>query len=326
MFPYDTLQDVVHQAIRVDKKNMRNGKSRVSQHPSTSSSWQRPHQPYNSQTEGAPLRQPSASTASSPAVRNQDKRPVVSARASSTPSPAKSFTHSSSIQCHKCKGRGHISSECPSRRTMIINARGEWESESDTENGNHEVEDGHEWEVEGNILSHEKLEGEALVVCRSLNAQVVEEEKGQRHNLFHTRRLVNSKLCRVIVDRQLQQYCKYGDGRKITIATKSHPHPYRMQWLNDCGSIKACSSVRIPFSVGAYVDEVECDVVPMHDCHLLLGRPWLHDRDVQISGRANRLCFIHGREKYTWLSMTPEEIYLDDLKRKGRERVIIHKE
>jgi hypothetical protein len=83
---------------------------------------------------------------------------------------------------------------------MIINEQGEWESESDTENGNNEVEAGHEWEVEGNILSHEELQGESLVVCRSLNAHVVEEEKGQRHNLFDTRCLVNSKLCRVIVD------------------------------------------------------------------------------------------------------------------------------
>jgi hypothetical protein len=36
MFPYDTLQDVVHQAIRVEKKNMRNGGSRSFQNCATS--------------------------------------------------------------------------------------------------------------------------------------------------------------------------------------------------------------------------------------------------------------------------------------------------
>jgi hypothetical protein len=81
---------------------------------------------------------------------------------------------------------------------------------------------------------------------------------------------------------------------KLQLQTRCHPHPYRMQWLNDCGSIKVSSSVRVPISVGEYVDEVECDVVPMHACHLMLGRPWLHDRDVQISRRANCLCFNHG--------------------------------
>ena len=58
----------------------------------------------------------------------------------------------------------------------------------------------------------------------------------------------------------------------------------------------------------------------MHACHLLLGRPWLHDRDVQISGRANRLCFVHKGEKFIWLPMIPEEVYLDEMKRKGKKK------
>ena len=195
MFPYDTLEDVVHQAIRVEKKNMRNCHTRSFQGRTTTRSWQRAQQPYGSQFEGAPPRHPHASTASSPAIRNQDKRPSATAGVSSAPPPEKSSTRSSNIQCHKCKGRGHISSECPSKRTMIINERGEWESESDPEGGNDEVEEEQGWEVGGTILSHEELDGEALVVCRSLNAQVVEEEKGQRHNLFHTRCLINSNIC-----------------------------------------------------------------------------------------------------------------------------------
>jgi hypothetical protein len=204
---------------------------------------------------------------------------------------------------------------------VIINDQGEWESESDTENGNNEVEYGREWEVERNILSHEELQGEALVVCRSLNAQVVEEEKGQRHNLVHTRYHVNCKLYRVIVDSgSCNNIASMEVVEKLQLQTGHHPHPYHMQWLNDCRSIKVSSSVRVPISVGAYDDEVECDVVPMHVYHLLLGHPWLHDRDVQISGRANRLCFNHGGEKYTWLPMTPKEVYLDEIKRKGKQK------
>jgi predicted nucleotide-binding protein (sugar kinase/HSP70/actin superfamily) len=34
----------------------------------------------------------------------------------------------------------------------------------------------------------------------------------------------------------------------------------------------------ISFSIGKYKDEVLCDVVSMHDTHLLLGRPWQFDR------------------------------------------------
>ncbi|XP_073367924.1 uncharacterized protein [Aegilops tauschii subsp. strangulata] len=163
MFPYDTLQDVVHQAIRVEKKNMCNGHTRAFQGRTTTRSWQRAQQPYGSQFEGAPPRHPHASTASSPVIRNQDKRPSATTGVSSAPPPAKSSTRNNDIQCHKCKGRGHISSECPSKRTMIINEQGEWESESDPEGGNDEVEEDQGWEVGGTILSHEELDGEALV-------------------------------------------------------------------------------------------------------------------------------------------------------------------
>jgi hypothetical protein len=36
--------------------------------------------------------------------------------------------------------------------------------------------------------------------------------------------------------------------------------------------------VLVALSIGKYEDEVLCDVVPMHACHLLLGRPWQYDR------------------------------------------------
>ncbi|CAD6333867.1 unnamed protein product [Miscanthus lutarioriparius] len=71
-----------------------------------------------------------ASTASSPA--NQ-QRPAASIAAPTIASAATSSTRSREIVCHKCHGRGHGAAQCPSRRTMIVNEHGEWESESDPE-------------------------------------------------------------------------------------------------------------------------------------------------------------------------------------------------
>jgi hypothetical protein len=42
-------------------------------------------------------------------------------------------THTREIVCHKCHGHGHIAAQCPSRRTMLLNEKGEWESDSDPE-------------------------------------------------------------------------------------------------------------------------------------------------------------------------------------------------
>ena len=60
-------------------------------------------------------------------------------------------------------------------------------------------------------------------------------------------------------------------------------------------------------------------MVPMQACQLLLGRPWLYDRDVQIFGRTNKLSFVYKRERISLLPLTPEEILKDDLKKKQRE-------
>ena len=97
---------------------------------------------------------------------------------------------------------------------------------------------------------------------------------------------------------------------------RRHPNPYKMQWLNDCGILRVNHVVTIPFSIGKYNEHVECDVMPMQACQLLLGRPWLYDRDVQIFGRTNKLAFMYKGERISLLPLTPEEILKDDLKRK----------
>jgi hypothetical protein len=55
-----------------------------------------------------------------------------------------------------------------------------------------------------------------------------------------------------------------------------------MQWLNDCCALRVNHVVIVPFSIGRYNDHVECDVVPMQACQLLLGTPWLYDRNVDF--------------------------------------------
>jgi hypothetical protein len=51
-------------------------------------------------------------------------------------------------------------------------------------------------------------------------------------------------------------------------------------------------------SIGAYYDFVDCDVVPMQACSLLLGRPWEHDNDATHHGRSNKHTFMHKGKNY----------------------------
>ena len=71
---------------------------------------------------------------------------------------------------------------------------------------------------------------------------------------------------------------------KLRLTMIKHPHPYHVQWLCDCGDVKVQHMVRVKFSIHDYTDTVDCEVVPMMVCHLLLGRPWQFDRRVVHNG------------------------------------------
>ena len=63
--------------------------------------------------------------------------------------------------------------------------------------------------------------------------------------------------------------------------------------MNQSGTLKITHKVRVKFSIGNYVDSVDCDVAPMTACHLLLGRPWQFDVDATHGGRSNHYSFEH---------------------------------
>jgi hypothetical protein len=98
---------------------------------------------------------------------------------------------------------------------------------------------------------------------------------------------------------------------KLALTTKPHPHPYYIQWLNNSGKAKVTRLVRINFSIGSYKDVVECDVVPMQACHILLGRPWQFDRDSMHHGRSNQYSFLFHDKKIVLHPMSPEAIVQD---------------
>ena len=84
---------------------------------------------------------------------------------------------------------------------------------------------------------------------------------------------------------------------KLQLVKKKHPHPYKVQWLSDSGTIQVEHMVQVSFKIDAYEDTLECDVVPMSACHLLLGRPWQFHRGVIHNGRTNHYRFkMKGKE------------------------------
>jgi len=77
---------------------------------------------------------------------------------------------------------------------------------------------------------------------------------------------------------------------KLGLKTIPHAKPYKLSWLNK-EDIKVTQQVLINFSIGNFIDEILCDVVPMEATHILLGRPWQFDRKVFYDGHANTYAF-----------------------------------
>ena len=75
------------------------------------------------------------------------------------------------------------------------------------------------------------------------------------------------------------------------------------------------------FSIGKYEDEVLCDVVPMHTCHILLGRPWQYDWRVAHDGLTNRYSFTIKKQPISLVLLTPKQVLKDQLKmQKAKEK------
>jgi hypothetical protein len=121
MFPYNNLQDLVDQAMRTERKIQQERRDKSlsavpwrQQQSSTSFSRARYQSAAPRNSSPNPTSKAAPSSASSPTPRSESKRPAASTGATS------STAHSRDIKCHKCQGCGHISAECPSRKTMIV--------------------------------------------------------------------------------------------------------------------------------------------------------------------------------------------------------------
>jgi hypothetical protein len=59
--------------------------------------------------------------------------------------------------------------------------------------------------------------------------------------------------------------------RKLNLNIVKHPKSYRLQWLNEYGTVKVIKKLLISFAINRYSGDVMCDVVLMQANHLLLG-------------------------------------------------------
>lgn len=160
---YLELEEMVHMAEKVEKQ-LRRSRVAPSSKPATTSRplmrndippWQR--RGNSSGNSKVTFETPKTQGVGKPF--NSTFKPNTNASGSSSSGSARE------IKCWRCQGRGHIASQCPNQRVMILHENGEFESASEEEEFEEEVKE----ESSPSAESYEH--GEALVVQRALHAQ-----------------------------------------------------------------------------------------------------------------------------------------------------------
>src|SRR4051812_28527762 len=314
--PYSNLIELVHQATKAERqvqddfkyakfssKSYHLSNNQVSTRPTPSTSTK----PSTSNGDKSSYKKASTSS-SRPSTTSNFKK------ASSSSTPPDETVKTSSIKCFTCGGRGHKSFECANKRTMILNDDGTYDSISEGEMEALEQVAMHRQvnnEDEDDQVFCDEDSSPALVVSKVLTLQHQQDED-QRCHIFHTKAGINGRFVKVIIDGgsfhnlASEELCS-----KLQLVKMKHPHPYKVQWLSDTGTIQVEHRVQVSFKIGAYEDTLECDVLPMTVCHLLLGRPWQFDRGVIHNGRTNHYSFKMKGKEFVLRPMSPSQVIAD---------------
>ena len=240
---YVGFEDMIHMAIKIENQVKRRGSSNKQSAPSPSSSTWKLSQ----------CRKEEKPPNTKPKIKQ--KQEVTSQGNQGKFDFSTSWIHD--IKCFKCKGRGHIASQCPNKRVMVVrdNSEIETNNESDCDSmpSLKDVDD-----------EEYPVQGELLVARRALSVQAKEDDEVQLENIFHTRCHIQNKVCSVIIDSgSCTNVARTTQVEKLGMPTSKHSRPYKLQWLNDSGEVRVNKQVFISFRIGKYEDEVLCDIVTM---------------------------------------------------------------
>ncbi|KAK1628061.1 hypothetical protein QYE76_002376 [Lolium multiflorum] len=290
--PYKNMVELLHQATRAERQvreDLASAKTKTF------------FAARNAMNASSSIKNTSALASKDPPKQARSAIKTTSFKPEQSTMSSKASTGSSNITCFKCGAQGHKSFECKNTRVMITRDDGDVEYLSE---GEYEAlvqaatshEDDALEDQEQVLCVHDA--SPSLVVTKVLTTHTLPNED-QRCNIFQTRAGINGKSIKVIIDGgSCHNLASTELCTKLNLPLRKHPHPYHVQWLSDNGNVKIQHTVTISFKIGAYEDTVDCDVVPMTVCHMLLGRPWQYDKKANHDGYTNAYSFKVNDKTY----------------------------
>ena len=126
-----------------------------------------------------------------------------------------------------------------------------------------------------------------------------------RSAIFSTFTKIGPTVVKILVDSgSVVNAVAAASVHALGLHPRLHPRPYKAMWINEA-SLAVTKWCVVPLKVAGYQEDVWCDILPMGVGSVLLGRPWLYDRDVAQYGRSNCCTFYFGGVRQVWQPFIP---------------------
>ncbi|PKA46484.1 hypothetical protein AXF42_Ash012617 [Apostasia shenzhenica] len=226
---------------------------------------------------------------------DKGKKPMSGSASASKPS---------SITCFVCGKTGHYMNQCP-QRVLFLSSKTNAENEEEIEDSVEE-DDVDPMEEVASVVE-EDIESSQLAVMRCIIATPKIDPDWRRTAIFHMYFKCGEINCKLIIDSgSCMNVLAMSAIARMKLKAETHPQPYKVAWVNET-MIPVTQRCLVPIQLGTYSEKIWCDVLPMNIAHVLLGRPWLYDRDVIHYGRSNTYTFTFKGKKVKLNPAKPKE-------------------
>jgi hypothetical protein len=101
-----------------------------------------------------------------------------------------------------------------------------------------------------------------------------------RSNLFHIRVIMMHTKVDTLIDSGSQSNLILEElVKQLGLKAQIHHKPYTLKWISNNHQMHITKQCTLKFAISSkFVDEVTCDVVPLSECGMVLGSPYLYDR------------------------------------------------
>ncbi|KAL6313102.1 hypothetical protein AAG906_018817 [Vitis piasezkii] len=115
-------------------------------------------------------------------------------------------------------------------------------------------------------------------------APKMEEEDWRRTSIFQMLVQCGNQAQKLIIDSDsCMNVVLASMVERLKLPVEPHPQPYKVAWINNMS-------------------------IPVNQSHIILGRPWLYDRDVHHCGKENTYSFMFKNQKVVLKPMTVAEM------------------